>query len=331
MARQWTGEEILAVVRDFQPACVIAAAAELDLFSALADGPQNARSLAERLGADLRGVTILLDALTAMELLTADSGRYAPAPGAAEALCEGGERNVLAMVRHQVNCLRGWSQLAHVVRDGTPAERTPSIRGAEADQAAFVEAMNVVSRPAAEPLVSAIGPPSFTHLLDVGGGPATWTIAFLRAMPGATATLFDRPTTIPIARTHVAAAGMDDRVRLVGGDFEADALPAGADLAWVSAIVHMNSRQENRDLLAKVYAALVPGGRVLIRDVVMDESRTEPADGALFAVNMLVHTPGGGTFTFAELSEDLAATGFVECVLLHEGQFMDSVVLATRP
>jgi len=330
MVRQWTGDGILAIVRGFQPACVIAAAAELDLFGALGDGPQSAQSLAENLHTDLRGVTILLDALTAMELLTADSGRYAPAPGAAEALCEGGERSVLAMVRHQVNCLRGWSQLARVVRDGGPADRTPSIRGAEADQAAFIEAMNVVSRPAAEPLVSAIGPPSFTHLLDVGGGPATWTIALLRAMGGATATLFDRPTSIPIARAHVAAASMEDRIRLVGGDFETDALPAGADLAWVSAIVHMNSRQENRDLLAKVYEALVPGGRVLIRDVVMDETRAQPTDGALFAVNMLVHTPGGGTFTFDELSEDLMAAGFVEPVLLREGQFMDSVIQATR-
>ena len=331
MARQWTGQEILAVVRGFQPGCIIAAAAELDLFTALSDESQSAESLADALHTDLRGVTILLDALAAMELLTAEGGRYALAPGIAETLCEGDDRNVLAMVRHQINCLRGWSQLAQVVRDGRPAERTPSIRGAEADQAAFIEAMDVVSRPSAEPLVSAIGPPNFTHFLDVGGGPATWTIAFLRAMPGATATLFDRPTTIPIAQAHVAAAGMEDRVRLIAGDFEADPLPAGADLAWVSAIVHMNSREQNRDLLAKVHQALAPGGRVLIRDVVMDETHTRPADGALFAVNMLVHTLGGGTFTFSELSEDLTAAGFVEPALLQEKPFMDSVVQAIRP
>ena len=88
------------------------------------------------------------------------------------------------------------------------------------------------------------------------------------------------------------------------------ALPAGADLAWVSAIVHQNSRAQNRALFAKVFAALAPGGRIAIRDILMEEDRTRPVAGALFAVNMLVATEGGGTFTFAELREDLEAAGF---------------------
>jgi len=116
----------------------------------------------------------------------------------------------------------------------------------------------------------------------------------------------------------------------VPGNFYTDALPAGADLAWVSAIVHQNSRQQNRALFGKVFAALVPGGRILIRDFVMDDTRTEPAAGAFFAVNMLVGTPGGGTFTFGELRDDLAAAGFVEVTLLRRGDGMDSIVGATK-
>ena len=84
-------------------------------------------------------------------------------------------------------------------------------------------------------------------------------------------------------------------------------------------------------LFAKVFAALVPGGRILIRDIVMDASRTRPVGGALFAVNMLVATPKGGTFTFGELREDLSAAGFTTAALLRQGEWMDSVVGAVKP
>jgi hypothetical protein len=125
--------------------------------------------------------------------------------------------------------------------------------------------------------------------------------------------------------------GLASRVRLVPGSYDSDALPTGADLAWVSAIVHQNSRAQNRAMFAKVYAALAPGGRILIRDIVMDPSRTHPAGGALFAVNMLVATSGGGTFTFDELHEDLSSAGLVKVKYLRRGEWMDSVVCATKP
>jgi len=83
--------------------------------------------------------------------------------------------------------------------------------------------------------------------------------------------------------------------------------------------------------LAKVFAALVPGGRIAIRDILMAESRTSPVAGALFAVNMLVATEGGGTFTFGELREDLESAGFVEASVLRKDEAMNSVVAAKRP
>ena len=102
------------------------------------------------------------------------------------------------------------------------------------------------------------------------------------------------------------------------------------DLAWVSAIVHQNSRTQNRKLFSKLFSALEPGGMILIRDIVM-KSRTRPEAGAMFAVNMLVNTPGGGTFTFGELRDDLSAAGFSKVRLLRRGQWMDSVVCASKP
>jgi hypothetical protein len=134
-----------------------------------------------------------------------------------------------------------------------------------------------------------------------------------------------------MARQCFALAGLADRVKLVAGDFNAGALPAGGDLAWVSAIVHQNSRAQNRSLFAKIFAALVPGGRIAIRDILMDESRTRPVAGALFAINMLVATEGGGTFTFGELGEDLENAGFVDASVLRRDEAMNSIVAAKKP
>ena len=234
------------------------------------------------------------------------------------------------MLRHQANCLRSWAQLAAITRSGCP-EQVPSILGEEADENRSSRACRSPAGEAAPRVVASLAPLQFEHLLDVGGGPGTWTAAFLGAVPGARATLYDLPAVIPIARRHMEAAGLADRVRFVAGDLDADAaLPSGADLAWVSAIVHMNSRAQNRELFRKVHAALVPGGRILIRDMVMDDSHTEPRAGALFAVNMLVRTEGGGTFSFAELSDDLAAAGFHDPTLKRGQRDMDAIVMTIR-
>jgi hypothetical protein len=97
-------------------------------------------------------------------------------------------------------------------------------------------------------------------------------------------------------------------------------------LAWVSAIIHQNSRRQNRLLFTRVLEALAPAGRIVIRDLLMDASRTLPLAGALFAVNMLVATEGGGTFSFDEFAQDLTASGFTDVEMVHQGQAMDSLV-----
>jgi len=327
----WTGEEILALGRSYQGAAVLAAAADLDLFSALSPAPLAAAELARALQCDLRGLTILLDAIVALRLLEKSGGTYALPDGLNAFLTPDGAQSILAMAQHQGRCLRYWAQLGRVVKTGRPAERIPGVRGEAGDQEAFIGAMHNVSAPQADEVIRAVQPLQFQHLLDIGGASGTWTIAFLRACPSARATLFDLPHVIPMARRRLAAAGLDQRVKLVAGDFATDALPPGADLAWVSAIVHQNSRAQNRALFTAVFEALAPGGRIAIRDILMEEGRTRPVAGALFAVNMLVATEGGGTFTFAELREDLVAAGFAEVALARQDEAMNAIIVARKP
>jgi SAM-dependent methyltransferase len=323
-------QQILDLINGFRPACVIGAAAELDVWTALGGRSLTAEELTGRLGTNLRATAMLLDAVAALQLLDKRDGRYSVPPELRDWLVEGGRDTVLPMLRHATGILRGWSQLAWTVKGGIPAPRPASIRGPAADRAAFIAAMHTVSGPMADDLVAQLGPPKFRRLLDVGGASGTWTLAFLRAVPAATATIFDLPDAIEQARARLAGSEFEGRVTLAAGDFYIDDLPAGADFTWVSAICHQHSRRHNRELFAKVYRALAPGGRIAIRDIVMEPCRTQPRDGALFAINMLVNTDTGGTFTFDEYAEDLQAAGFNSPRLQVKHEAMNSVVAAVK-
>lgn len=334
MARGWTREDVLGLGRGYQPMCVLLAGAELELYDLLAEKSLSVGEVCAAVGADERGMTILLDALAGLEILEKTGEKYRLAGSLGEVLTSGGRQSVLAMIQHQGNCLRRWSELARVVKVGKPAGRGTSVRGVEKDHAAFIEAMDNISRHAAGEVIEAVarelpgGLPGVKHVLDVGGGSGTWTIAWLRKFPGARATLFDLPGVIPLAWGRLGEAGMLNRVRLVEGDFEQDALPGGADVVWLSAIIHQNPRKVNRELFKKIRAAVEAGGRLLIRDIVMEADRTRPAAGALFAVNMLTGTQSGGTFTLGELEEDLRAAGWREVRLVRRDEGMNAVVEA---
>ena len=320
-----TPDSLLTLGRGFQESRVLLTGAELDLFTLLARETLDAPEVARRLGADLRALTVLLDALAAMEVLEKKEGRYRTAP---EAACLSAEApdSIHPMLLHAAALWARWTTLTNRV-GGTPLhERAP-----EESLRAFIGAMHVVGAPQAARLVAAAAVAGAGRLLDVGGGPGTYTMAFLAAEPAMTATLFDLPPVVEIARERLDRAGLLARVTLVPGDFTRDELPSGHDLAWLSAIIHQNSPAENDTLYSRIFRALVPGGRLILRDHVMDDGRTHPRAGALFAVNMLVGTVGGGTYTFEEIRDGLSRAGFGPIRLLRPGERMDALVEAFRP
>jgi SAM-dependent methyltransferase len=329
MAGQWSGENVLELSRAYQESCVLTAAADWDLFTVLSPEPMTAEALASAVRADLRGMAVLLNALVAMELLSKEGDVYRVPADVEEVLSAHGAESVLPMVQHQANCLRAWSQLAKVVQTGRPADCEASIRGAAADQEAFIGAMHVICEPNAREVVADVQPGPFRRMLDVGGGSGTWTIAMLEAVPDARGVIFDLPEVIEMARQRMADAGLADRVTFVEGDFYTDELPDEVDFVWLSAIAHQNSREQNRMLFAKVHRALTGGGTLMLRDIVMNDAHTKPAGGTMFAINMLVKTDGGGTYSFREYREDLEAAGFSDVAQVREDAWMNSVIRAT--
>jgi len=151
------------------------------------------------------------------------------------------------------------------------------------------------------------------HLLDLGGGSAAYSIAFAKAAPGLQAEVVDLADVLPIAQEHIRKAGMADRITTRAGDMLTVALDAGKyDLVLLSAICHMFSPEENRQLLARAYQALAPHGRLVISDFILDADKTAPRFAALFALNMLVGTRAGASYSEPEYDAWLKEAGFGE-------------------
>jgi hypothetical protein len=327
MATQWTAQSLMDITRVYRNARLLLTGAELDLFTLLADQPLTAEQVCAELRCDQRAMTMVLDALAAIGVLVKRGEAYQTVPSARAFLVAHSPESIAYILRHQSRGWQQWSHLTKVVRHGGPA----NVPRDESYTEDFIRGMHNVARLHADRNVAALEPTRYRRLLDVGGGPGTYIMAFLRAAPDLRATLFDLPAVCEIARDNLRRAGLLDRVTISPGDFYADPLPGAHDLALVSAIIHQNSRQQNRDLFAKVFAVVESGGHVVVRDHVMDPLRTQPASGALFAVHMLLATEGGGTYTFDEIAADLRSAGFVDVELVQPDQQMDGLVRAKHP
>jgi predicted O-methyltransferase YrrM len=323
---EWTQEQILSLARNFMESRILLTAAQANLFTILSEIPKSVEDLVEPLTADRRALTILLDALAAIGLLSKERGKYFCEPSVSNLLSERGAQTVLPMVLHAGNLWTRWSNLNRFVSARQVGEATE-----QDGLSAFIGAMHAIAVPQADWLVSRINPGSARKLLDVGGASGTYTMAFLRASLQLSATLYDRPPVIEMARERLTREGWLDRVTLAAGDFSSDPLPAGHDLAFLSAIIHQNSPEQNLALYKKLLKALEPGGRLVIRDHILNSSRTQPRAGAIFAVNMLVGTEGGNCYTLAEIEEGLNQAGYVRIRLLQEDTRMDGLLEAFKP
>lgn len=298
-----TFEDLNQAARGFQESRILLTAIELDIFNAVGDGA-SAPAIASRIGANPRATAMLLDALVSLEALDKSGDTYRATVESARF------RAARPGMMHTVNLWDSWSTLTAAVRSGA-AVRRPGVEAAESDwTGAFIDAMHANAASQARHMVQAVGAAGAKRLLDVGGGSGAYAIAFAQAEPALQADVLDLPQVTPIADRHIRAAGLADRVRTKHGDLARDDLGQGYDLILLSAICHMLSEAENFDLLARCARALLPGGRVVIRDFILEPGRTAPRGAAIFALNMLVGTRRGNTYTEAEYRDWLRNAGF---------------------
>lgn len=308
-------DEFMRLVRVFQESRIVLTAVELDVFTAVGDGA-TVEEVARRTGTDLRGMDLLLHALSALGLVGKRADLFSNSPLAARHLCAGVPDDQRGAVLHSAALWQHWSLLTECVRSGRPVPRGAGAPAAALldfdDTEAFMAAMHQNAAARAPQILERVDLRQVRRMLDVGGGSGGYAIAFLQAVPGMRAEILDLPDVLPIALRNATAAGVADRLTTRVANLRADDLGRGFDLVLISSVCHMCSREENADLMRRAAAALEPGGRVIVQDYVLEEDRASPRVAAVFAVNMLVNSPNGANYTEGEYANWMRGAGLGE-------------------
>ncbi len=290
---------------------ILHAGVTLGVFDALDASGRTAADVAGSIGTDVRATDLLLNALVAMRLVRKRGDQFLETDVGRAFLTTSSPTSYAAMIRFDASLWPLWDRLAETVRTGEPARPPDAFQRDPEDTARFIDAMAslVQARGDARVLADTLDLSNVRRLLDVGAGPGTYPVEFCRRHPHLQATIFDLPGTLDVTRKHLAETGLDDRIRLVPGDYRRDALPSGFDAVFMSNVIHGEDEETNRQLMRKVHAALEPGGRVFIKDHVTDESGTSPAAAALFSITMLLFTRGRD-YAYGEIRAWLLDAGF---------------------
>jgi hypothetical protein len=260
---------------------------------------------------------MLLDALSAMELLAKNGDTYAATPFAAEFLARTSTQYVGYIILHHHHLMAGWARLDDAVASGAPMRERVSHEGDEKTRESFELGMFNLAMLLAPRIVAQVDLTGRRRLLDLGGGPGTYAIHFCQQNPALTAVVYDLPTTRPFAERTVARFGLTDRIAFQAGDFDTEGIAGRYDVAWLSHILHGEGPAGCAMILEKTVAALEPGGMLLVQEFILDDTRDRPLFPALFSLNMLIGTPFGQAYTEGELRAMLTAAGLRDVRRLH--------------
>lgn len=292
----------------FQRAQVLFTALRTNIFAHL-QAPRTAEELAHELSWSPRGMRMLLDALYALDLLEKQGGSYQNAEIARQCLVPDAPQEQRHILMHKGNGYERWARLEEAVRTGAaPAKNSP--QRSQQELRAFILGMENIARTSAQAIHERIDLSEHRVLLDIGTGPGTYAITFLKQFPQMKAILFDIPEVLPITREEVTRAGMGDRVEFVAGDLSRFEFSPGYDLVLISNVAHIFNPAVNQDLLHRCFKGLAPGGRLIIKDFLVDAERSGPPFSLMFALQMLLNTEGGDVYTTEEVAAWTNAAGF---------------------
>ncbi|MBI9091735.1 MAG: methyltransferase [Desulfobacterium sp.] len=304
---------------------------KLDLFTAIEQGETTAAGAAASLGLDRRALAMLLDALSAMELLEKQGDIYENSPMAATFLSKESPRYIGFMIQHHHHLVESWARLEESIQTGKAVQIESRFDDQE-QRESFLMGMFNIAMATAPTLVPFIDLSGKKHLLDLGGGPGTYAIHFCKANPDLKATIFDLPTTRPFAEKTVARFDLSHAIGFEAGNFLEDPLPGSYDVVWLSHILHGDSPMDCDGIIQKAVSVLQPGGTLIIHDFILDNTKDGPLFPALFSLNMLVRTEKGQAYSEAEITAMLTKAGITNIERTpYKGPTDSGILLGLKP
>jgi SAM-dependent methyltransferase len=327
-----TPERIMQFAWGYVPPLVLEAAIKHRVFDVLDAGPKTLAEVAKATKASERGLAAIMNALVGLEFLAKDSqGLYSLTPESSAFLVSTKPAFQGGLIRHcSEHLIPKWLGLNEIVATGEPAAAVNDEKvGADFFQK-FVVDIFPMSYPAAQALARHLRLKPAARVLDLAAGSGVWGIALAQGSDGVRVTAVDWPEVIPVTRKTAAKFKLDGRFAFVEGDLLKADFGAGHDVATLGHILHSEGPERSRALLAKTFRALAPGGTIAIAEFLVNAERTGPVSGLFFAVNMLVNTASGGTYSFEEIAGWLKEAGFVQARTL-EAPGPSPLILATKP
>lgn len=305
------------------------------VFDVLDSGPKTVDEVSRETGASPRGIRILMNGLIAVELLQKDElERYRLTDESSAFLVSTKPGFQGGLFKHITSQLMPkWLQLTEVVHAGGPAKTVNSQDTGSAFFENFVADIFPMSYPAASSLAKALDLNSRkqeSKVLDIAAGSGVWGIALAQESPKVRVTAVDWPGVLNVTRQMAERFGLADRFEFTAGDLGEVDFGSGYQIAILGHILHSEGQERSRALLRKTFNALAPGGTVAIGEFLVNKDRTGPPRGLIFAVNMLVNTDTGDTYSFEEIAAWLAEAGFVNARTL-EAPGPSPLILATKP
>ncbi|MDE3179980.1 MAG: methyltransferase domain-containing protein [Acidobacteriota bacterium] len=298
------------------PSCVLRAAVQLGFFSLIAAGKTSAAEIASEAKCSERGTRMILNALCSFELLSKKAGRYALHPAVAQHLVRNSS-DYMGYLFENDEIWHLWSTLGEIVRTGRPTlQAGPDQQTAQAEKffSNLVRSLHIMNREPALRLAQAVGAGTEhkgMHVLDVACGSGVWGIAIAEADQDAKVTFQDLPAVLKVTAEFLDHHHMAGKHDFLPGDLNhIEFGDSRFDLAVLGNICHSEGEKDSRRLISHIFRALRPQGRIAIIETMPNEDRTGPVFPLVFALNMLVHTQEGDTFTLSEFTAWLKEAGF---------------------
>jgi SAM-dependent methyltransferase len=293
----------------FQKSRILLSGFELDIFTNVDESGTTNNQIANNLHLDEHACERLLNALVSLGFLIKQDHLFFNTPESFAFLSKKSS-NYLGGLMHLNHLWNTWSKLTQVVKTGNSAHPAEINERGEDWLFPFINAMHDRAKQQAPQQVANIDLSEIKSVLDIGGGSGAYSMEFVSKKPEIEATVFDLPNVVPMTKKFLDKEGFSDKIKTHAGDYTTDDLPKGFDLVFLSAIIHSNSLEINKDLIKKCFNSLNNNGKIVIQDWIMNNDRTQPISGAIFAINMLVGTEAGDCFTEQEVTEMLNASGF---------------------
>lgn len=300
--------EIRDVSGGYRRAITLLAGVRLGIFTALSGRASTAQDLSTMLKTETRATEILLNALASIGFLEKTDGKYSNSAKSENYLVRNKTYYLGDILSHEFSLIGRWLTLPEVVLRGNPVP--PQYRDAGGDGLKdFILGMANIAQTSARQTLNVLDLTGVSQMLDLGGGPGTYSIIFCRRYPELRAVVFDRPEVTEIAGEQIAAAGMMERITTLSGDFFINNIGSDYDLVFISNIIHSLGKEAINALLKKSFQSLKPGGRIVVKDFILDEDMTSPQDAALFSINMLTATREGRCYAESEVRDLLGKAG----------------------